>query len=171
MKNVMSQITGCLTLVIYLTDYSGYDKKKSKRCFICHSWEQSTWRRHQAITWTNLDQSSLGFCGIQLRTISQEMVKVHIIDTGLKMTNVRSQPDLLGADELTHLPYVVYKHMYMVIMAVMISKWNIWNHFLKSKVQWLEMSERDVGTYRKYIIVYNSRYLCTVVVWWHWISR
>ena len=32
--------------------------------------------RHQAITWTNVDLSSMEFCGIRLRSISQEILKI-----------------------------------------------------------------------------------------------
>ena len=45
--------------------------------------------RHQAITWTNVDLSSVRSCGIYLRTISfsHEMLSIFILDTSLKITN------------------------------------------------------------------------------------
>ena len=56
--------------------------------------------RHQAITWTNADLLSQVFCGIHLRTISQEMLEITILVISLKITNLRLQPHILGANEL-----------------------------------------------------------------------
>ena len=39
-----------------------------------------------SITWTNVDLSSDGFCGILLRKVSQELLKVSIQDMSLKKT-------------------------------------------------------------------------------------
>ena len=44
----------------------------------------STWR-HQAIIWTNVDFSSMVFCGIHLRAITRKMRKISILDMHLKM--------------------------------------------------------------------------------------
>ena len=43
-------------------------------------------RRHQAITWTNIDEASAMLFGIHFRIISQEMLKRHALDISLKMT-------------------------------------------------------------------------------------
>ena len=57
---------------------------------------------HQAIIWTNIDLSSVRFCGIHLKTISQEMLKKSV-DTWmcLKFVILNSQPHLPGVNELT----------------------------------------------------------------------
>ena len=51
---------------------------------------------HQAITWTNVDKSSVRSCGIHLKVISH----VYILDRSLKMSNARSQVHLSGGEEL-----------------------------------------------------------------------
>ena len=70
--------------------------------------------RHQAITWTNVDLSSVRSCGIHLGAISEERLEISILDLTLKNTNLKLQPHhpranelrlqqhLTGAIELTH---------------------------------------------------------------------
>ena len=41
------------------------------------------------------------YFGIQLRASSQEMLKIYILQTSVKMTNLRIQPHLPGTNELT----------------------------------------------------------------------
>ena len=41
-------------------------------------------------------------CGIRLRVISQEMLKIYILDMDLEITNSRLQPHLPAANELTY---------------------------------------------------------------------
>ena len=53
-------------------------------------------KRHQAISWTNVDISSLRYHDIQLRAISWEMLHELII----KMWHLTLQPHLSGANEL-----------------------------------------------------------------------
>ena len=62
-------------------------------------WVVAWW--HQATTWTSVDLSSLRSCGNHLQAISQEMLKIYILDTGFKITNLRLQMHLSGANELT----------------------------------------------------------------------
>ena len=47
--------------------------------------------RHQAITLTNVDLSSVRFCGIHLMSISQEMLKISFLDMSVKITNLKLQ--------------------------------------------------------------------------------
>ena len=56
--------------------------------------------RHQAITRTNVDLSSVKSCGIHLRAISHEMLKICTLDVSLKITNLRLHPHLPGTNEL-----------------------------------------------------------------------
>ena len=48
------------------------------------------------------DCSSMRSCVIQLRAISQEMLKISTLHANLKITNSRSQLHLPGANELTY---------------------------------------------------------------------
>ena len=57
--------------------------------------------RHQAITWTNADLSSVEFCGIHLTTILLVALKVSIPEMGSKIIFLKLQPHLPGANELT----------------------------------------------------------------------
>ena len=41
-------------------------------------------------------------CGIHLRAISQEMLKIHILDMDVPITNLRLWPHLPGANEFNH---------------------------------------------------------------------
>ena len=59
--------------------------------------------RQQAITWTNVDLSSTGFCSIHLRAIFQEMLKIDILDMSLKIINLRLLLYLSLANELKKL--------------------------------------------------------------------
>ena len=57
-------------------------------------WHRRSWSlvqvmacwRHQAITWTNVDLSSVRSCGIHLRTLSKEDLKIPISKARLKIT-------------------------------------------------------------------------------------
>ena len=52
------------------------------------------------MTWTNDDLSSKVVCNIYLKAISQEMLKISILDMSLSNNNLRLQPYLPGANEL-----------------------------------------------------------------------
>ena len=56
--------------------------------------------RHQAITWTDVDLSSVRSRDIYPRVISHKMLSIFILDTSLKITNLRSQLHLPGANKL-----------------------------------------------------------------------
>ena len=58
--------------------------------------------RHQAITWTNVDLSSVRSSGIHLRAISWEMPQPPFTKVSLKMTYLKLNWKLPGANELTH---------------------------------------------------------------------
>ena len=53
-----------------------------------------------AITWTDVDLSSVGFCGMQLWTISQEVLKNLIRNMNWKITILKLLPHLSGTNEL-----------------------------------------------------------------------
>ena len=55
--------------------------------------------RHQAITWTNVHLIWTSFCGILLRAISQEMLKISVPKMNLKITILKLFPHLPGASE------------------------------------------------------------------------
>ena len=57
--------------------------------------------QHQAITWTNVDSSSVRSLSIHLRALSLDDVKIPINKTRLKITFLKSHSDLPGANELT----------------------------------------------------------------------
>ena len=56
--------------------------------------------RDQAITWTNVDLSSVGSSGIHLREISSEMPQPPFTKVSLKITNLKLIWNLPGANEL-----------------------------------------------------------------------
>ena len=56
--------------------------------------------RHQAITWTSVDLSSVRSCSIYLRAISQEIIKIAALDMHLKITNKKIEPHLSWANQL-----------------------------------------------------------------------
>ena len=70
-----------------------------------HHWPRQwlvAWR-HQAITWTNVDLSLVKSCGIHLRAVSHEMLKISTLDVSLKIINLRLHPHLQVANELNWL--------------------------------------------------------------------
>ena len=71
---------------------------------LTHSGQMASWKlvridsgnglvphSNKTINLTNIDLSSVTSYGIQLRTISQEMLKISVLDMRLKITNLRSQ--------------------------------------------------------------------------------
>ena len=62
-----------------------------------------TWL-HQAITWTNVDWSSLKSSDINVRAISQEMPQPSITKICLKITYLKFHSNFPGTNELTHYP-------------------------------------------------------------------
>ena len=56
--------------------------------------------RHQAITWTNVDLSSMRSLGIHLRALSLDTVKIPVNKTRSKIAVLKWQPGLPGANEL-----------------------------------------------------------------------
>ena len=61
-------------------------------------WLVAWW--HQAITWTNVDLSSMEFCGIHLTTILQAAHEISVHGMSLKIMILKLQPHLPGANEL-----------------------------------------------------------------------
>ena len=57
-------------------------------------WLVAWW--HQAITWTSVDILSLGFCSIHLETISEEVLRVSVLEIGLNVTLLESLLLLFG---------------------------------------------------------------------------
>ena len=53
------------------------------------------------LTWTDVDFTSVRSRGIHPRAIFQEMIKIAILDIGMKITNLRFNPGLPGVNELT----------------------------------------------------------------------
>ena len=71
------------------------------RCLGQHwlrEWLVSWW--HQAITWTNVDLSSVRSCGINLRAILKEIPRPPFTKISLKITYLKSNLNLPGANEL-----------------------------------------------------------------------
>ena len=62
----------------------------------------------QAITWTNVDWSSVRSRGIHRRALSWEDLMIPISKTRLKITFLESHSDLPGANELTHWGLVMH---------------------------------------------------------------
>ena len=56
--------------------------------------------RHQAITWTNVDWSSLTSSDIHMRAVSQEMLQASVTKLSLKIIYLKFYSNLPGANEL-----------------------------------------------------------------------
>ena len=57
--------------------------------------------RHQAITWTNVDLSSVRSSSIHLRAILQEIPQLPVTEISLKITYLKYCSNFPGANELT----------------------------------------------------------------------
>ena len=57
--------------------------------------------RHQAITWTNVDQLSVRSCDIHLKAISQEVSQSQITKITLKISYLKFHSNLPGANKST----------------------------------------------------------------------
>ena len=62
------------------------------------------WLAGCLMAWRNFDLSSMRYCGIPLRAISQEILNTSILDMGLKFINSTLHLHLSGADELKPFP-------------------------------------------------------------------
>ena len=69
--------------------------------------------RHQDITWTNIDLSSLRFCDVHLRAISLEISQPSVIKINLKNIFLRFYWNLPEADELIHHVRIFWKKGYI----------------------------------------------------------
>ena len=78
------------------------------------------WLRHQAITGTNVDLSSVRSCGIHLRLITDEMLKISLLDVSLKIIDLKLQPHLPGASEF------IYRHLGndVIVPVPLYQPWN-----------------------------------------------
>ena len=89
---------GCGAVILLSRGEFGHEKNK-----ICYQrgcvW---TWR-HQAITWTNIDWSSVKSSDIHIRAISQEMSQLSVTKIHLKITYLKFNSNFPGANELTSL--------------------------------------------------------------------
>ena len=86
--------------------------------------------RHQAITWTNVDLSSVRSSGIYLRAISYEIPQPPFIKFSLKITYLKLIWNLPGANEL--------KSVNMLIIMGMLISLRIWlNGFESSSVTYI----------------------------------
>ena len=61
-------------------------------------WLDVEW--HQAITWSNVDQSSVRSCGIHLRAMSEKMLMISIFDMSIEIADSMLQLHLPGVKEL-----------------------------------------------------------------------
>ena len=71
--------------------------------------------RHQAITWTNVDLSTLRSYAIHPRALSWEDLKLHTNKIRMKFEFLKSHPALPGSNELTHWSCVI--HMNWIIFG------------------------------------------------------
>ena len=70
--------------------------------YLCQHWLRYwlvVWR-HQAITWTNVDLSSLRSIDIHLRASSFKIPEPSVTEIGLKITNLKFHSNLPGTNEL-----------------------------------------------------------------------
>ena len=71
------------------------------------SWQWLVAWGHQAITWNNVDLSSLRSSDNPLRAISQELPWPSIVNITLKITNLKFHSNLLGVNELITIPTLI----------------------------------------------------------------
>ena len=64
-------------------------------------WDVIMIDQHQAMTWTGVDFSLMGSCGIHLRAISQWLTKPQFCLMSLKIISLKLLPHLPGANELS----------------------------------------------------------------------
>ena len=83
------------------------------------------WLRHQAITWTNVDFSSVMSHDIHLREISQEIPRPSIIEMSLKMTCLKWYSNLPGANELTRWADEFYSLWCIDVCECRFCKWKL----------------------------------------------
>ena len=94
---------------------------------------------HQVINWTNVDCSSVGSCHIHWKTISEETLKISILDMHLKITNLRLQRYLPQANELDfaskYIDLCAFGDIHYDIGSIVLSTHQIlvWCHFVETK--------------------------------------
>ena len=70
--------------------------------------------RHQAITWTNADLSSVRSIGIYLGAIWQDIARPSVTETSLKVTYLKFCSNIQGANELIHPFMANYRGRYFI---------------------------------------------------------
>ena len=70
------------------------------KVLIDKTWLDAWW--YQAITWTNVDLLSVVFCGIHLRAIFWEVLKISICKMSLKITILKLLLYLPKTNEFMH---------------------------------------------------------------------
>ena len=83
--------------------------------------------QHLAITWTNVDLSSVEFSGIHVTTILLVALKVSIHEMSWKIISLKSQPHLPGANELGKMSLKLSSAGYQISLK-RDPRWNISNH-------------------------------------------
>ena len=82
---------------------------------------------HQAITWTNVDWSSVKSNDIHIRAISQQMPQPSITKFRLKITCLEFQSNFPGASELLRSVAAPAAFACKQYMAVVVASWK-WRH-------------------------------------------
>ena len=107
---------------------------------------------HQAITWTNVDISAVKSCGIHLRTISQEMLKISTLDMGLEITNCR----------YSHIPQGQWINTY-IDMTFWPGDWCLGKRFSRRKIiakivgsKWMDVKWRQLS----WVHIYRISTIC-----------
>ena len=112
-------------------------------------WWLVAWR-HQAITWTNVDLSSVRFSGIHLRAISQEIPQPSITKIHLKITYSKFHSNFPGANELSNGSLVLpYGHLGQHWPSQWLVVWVAWQH--------QAISETNVNFSSKVIIGHSPK--------------
>ena len=95
--------------------------------------------RHQSITWTNVDLSSVRFSGIHLRAISQKIHQPLISELVWKLTYLKFRSNLPGTNELS------CKTFYSEILSNLYAPRLCWNIPIASKFDmWLNSNTAEL---------------------------
>ena len=130
--------------------------------------------RHQAITWTNVDSSTLkSYNGIHPRALSWEDLKINTNKGRMKFEFSKSHPDLPGTNELTLLHFEEW--ITLLWTCLCLEHWSspFWFHSMLQRVTSLvncaHISDLCLKLIR-FLCMYMNFILFSVLitVWMHW---
>ena len=153
-EELCTQFAFCLISCGLVTPYGDIDQGQHWLRFWLVVWQ------HQTITWTNIDLSLVMSCGINLRTLSWQNLKIPFSKSKLKIVLLKLHPvscSVVGIDRFITCPAVLlhwHREDYTIVPVSVKPPWRIW------VVIWIRLELiKTTSTIKRYIDCTNCNML------------